>query len=140
MFDFKLVSISGTKFDGQVYEVTLPTKDGQIGVLAEHMPLVSVAVPGMVIVKKNARDTDNDCEYFAINGGAIDVADSSLRVLVDEAEQPDEINAAEVQRALERATKMKAEAKDEISLEHAQSLIDRSEVRLQVASLKRRHK
>ena len=140
MFDFKLVSISGSKFDGQVYEVTLPTMDGHIGVLAEHMPLVSVAVPGMVIVKKNARDSDNDCEYFAINGGAIDVADNVLRVLVDEAELPSEINASEAQKALERAHKMKAEAKDEISLEHAQALIDRSEVRLQVASIKRRHK
>ena len=140
MFDFKLVSISGTKFDGQVYEVTLPTKDGQIGVLAEHMPLVSVAVSGMVIVKKNPRDSDSDCEYFAINGGAIEVADNVLRILVDEAELPDEINAAEEQRALERANKMKAEAKDEISLEHAQALIDRSEVRLQVANLKRHRK
>jgi F-type H+-transporting ATPase subunit epsilon len=140
VFDFKLVSISGKKFDGQVYEVTLPTMDGQIGVLAEHMPLVSVAVPGMVIVKKNARDSDSDCEYFAINGGAIEVADNALRVLVDEADQADEINASEAQKALERANKMKAEAKDEISLEHAQALIDRSEVRLQVANLKRRHK
>jgi hypothetical protein len=34
---------------------------------------------------------------------------------------------------------MKAEATDEISLEHAQDLIDRQAVRLQVAGLKRRH-
>ncbi len=140
MFDFKLVSISGTKFDGQVYEVTLPTMDGQIGVLAEHMPLVSVAVPGVVIIKKNPRDTDSECDYYAINGGAIEVSDNSLRVLVDEAELPDEINAAEAQHALDRAIKMKAESRDEISLEHAQSMIDRSEVRLEVANLKRRHK
>jgi len=34
---------------------------------------------------------------------------------------------------------MKAEAKDQISLEHAQSMVDRQTVRLQVAGLKRRH-
>jgi F-type H+-transporting ATPase subunit epsilon len=138
VFNFKLVSISGTKFDGDVYEVILPTLDGQIGVLAQHMPLVSVATAGVVLVKKNSRDSDNDREIFAINGGAIEVSDNVLRVLVDEAELPDEINAAEAQKALDLATKMKSEAKDEISLEQAQALIDRHEVRLQVAGLKNR--
>jgi F0F1-type ATP synthase epsilon subunit len=59
--------------------------------------------------------------------------------LVDEADHADEINEAEVQKALERAQKMKAEAKDQVSLEHAQQLVDRQAVRLQVAGLKRRH-
>jgi hypothetical protein len=35
---------------------------------------------------------------------------------------------------------MKAEAKDEVSLEHAQQLVDRQAVRLHVANLKRRRK
>jgi hypothetical protein len=35
---------------------------------------------------------------------------------------------------------MKAEAKDEISLDHAQALVDRSSVRLHVAGIKRRHR
>ncbi len=35
--------------------------------------------------------------------------------------------------------KMKAEAKDQVSLEHAQSMIDRQSVRLQVAGIRRRH-
>jgi hypothetical protein len=35
---------------------------------------------------------------------------------------------------------MKAEAKDQVSLEHAQALVDRTRVRLQVAGLKRRHR
>ncbi len=140
MFEFKLVSISGVKFAGSVYQVTLPTADGQIGVLANHMPLVSVAVNGSIIVKKNARDNDSDCEYFAVNGGAIEVLDNTLSVLVDEAEQADEINASEAEKALDRAIQMKNEAKDELSLEKAQALIDRSQVRLEVANIKRRHK
>ena len=35
---------------------------------------------------------------------------------------PMNINEAEAQKALERAQKMKAEAKDQVSLEHAQQL------------------
>jgi F-type H+-transporting ATPase subunit epsilon len=140
VFHFQLVSLSGKKFDEDVYEVILPTLDGEIGVLQDHMPLVSVAKTGAIIVRRNPKDSDAQREFFATNGGAIEVSDNTLRVLVDEADHADEINEAEVQKALERAQKMKAEAKDQVSLEHAQQLVDRQAVRLQVAGLRRHHR
>lgn len=139
MFHFQLVAISGKKFDEDVYEVVLPTLDGEIGVLKDHMPLVSVATTGAIMVRRNPKDADHQREFFATNGGVIEVSDNTLRVLVDEADHADDINEAEVQKALERAQKMKSEAKDQLSLEHAQSLVDRQAVRLQVAGLRRRH-
>ncbi len=139
MFHFQLVSISGKKFDENVHEVILPTRDGRIGVLKDHMPLVSVAKTGVIAVRRQPHDSDLQLEHFAINGGAIEVSHNTLRVLVDEADRAEDINATEAQKALERAQKMKAEAKDQVSLERAQVLIDRQEVRLQVASLHRRH-
>lgn len=139
MFHFQLVAISGKKFDEDVYEVVLPTLDGEIGVLQDHMPLVSVATNGAIMVRRNAKDPDHLREFFATNGGVIEVDHNTLRVLVDEADHAEDINEAEVQKALERAQKMKAEAKDQVSLEHAQQLVDRQAVRLQVAGLRRRH-
>jgi F-type H+-transporting ATPase subunit epsilon len=139
MLHFQLVSISGKKFDEDVYEVVLPTLDGEIGVLQDHMPLVSVATTGLIAVRRNPKDLDAQREYFAISGGAIEVLDNNLRILVDEADSADDINEAEAQKALERAQKMKAEAKDDLSLEHAQAMVDRQAVRLQVAGLKRHH-
>jgi F-type H+-transporting ATPase subunit epsilon len=136
---FQLVSLSGTKFDDNVYEVVLPTLDGEIGVLQDHMPLVSVATSGAIMVRRNPQDADYAREYFAISGGAIEVLDNNLRILVDEADHADDINEAEAEAAMERAKQMYAEAKDQVSLEHAQTLVDRQAVRLQVAGLKRRH-
>lgn len=139
MIHFQLVALTGTKFDGDVYEVVLPTMDGEIGVLQDHMPLVSVAKTGVIMVRKDARDADRDREFFAISGGVIEVSDNKLRVLVDEADRAEDINEAEAEAAMERAQKLKSEATDEVSLEHAQQLVDRHAVRLQVAGLKRRH-
>jgi len=137
---FILTAISGTKYDEDVYEVVLPTMDGRIGVLAHHMPLFSVIVPGIIAIRKKANDSDLAIEYLATYGGAIQVADNVLKVLVDEVNHPDEIDEVEARIAMERAQKMKADAKDQASLEHAQSLIDRQTVRLQVAGLRhRRH-
>lgn len=140
MIRFQLVALSGVKFDEEVYEVVIPTLDGEIGVLTGHMPLVSVAKTGAIAIRKQARDSDAQREFFAMSGGVVEVAEGVLRVLVDEADHADEINEAEAQKALQRAEKMKAEAKDQISLEHAQSMMDRQAVRLHVAGLKRRTK
>ncbi len=138
MIHFQLVALSGTKFDGDAYEITLPTLDGEIGVLTDHMPLVSVATTGVIAVRRDAKDNDAAREFFAISGGVIEISGNTLRVLVDEADNAEDINVAEVEAAMLRAEKMKAEAKDEVSLEHAQQLMDRHAVRLQVASVRRR--
>ncbi len=139
MFHFKLVSQTGVKFDSDVAEVILPTLDGQIGVMTGHMPLVSVVDNGVISVRINPKDNARKLIYFATNGGVIEMENNLLNVLVDEADHEDSINEAEAQAAYEKAQKLKAEAKDEISLEYAQRMIDRQAVRLQVASLKRRH-
>lgn len=139
MIGFQLVSLSGVKYDGEAYEITLPTLEGQIGVLQNHMPLVSVATTGVIIVRHTAREIESAHDYYAISGGVIEVQNNVLRVLVDEADHADDINEAEAEAAMERAKQMKAEATDQVSLEHAQSLVDRHAVRLHVASLRRRH-
>lgn len=138
MIHLQLVTLSGIKFDQDVYEVILPTLDGQIGVLTDHMPLISAATSGIISVRKSPKDPDSALEHYATFGGVIEVANNTLRVLVDEADHGDDINEMEAQEALERAEKMRAEAKDEKSLEHARDLIDRSAVRLQVAKLHHR--
>lgn len=138
MIRFELVTLSGVKYSEDVAEVILPTLDGYIGVLTGHMPLVSVASTGIISVRKQPGDPDDFREYFASQGGVIEVANNTLRVLVDEADNADDISQAEAQAAHDRALKMKAEAKDEISLEKAQALVDRTSVRLQVAGLRRK--
>jgi F-type H+-transporting ATPase subunit epsilon len=139
MIHLQLVTVTGTKFDDDVYEVILPTLEGEIGVLQNHMPLIAAATNGVISIRRNAKDADRDMELFATNGGVIEVEDNTLRVIVDEADHAEDINESEAQAAHERALRMKAEAKDQVSLEHAQAQVDRSAVRLQVASLKRRH-
>jgi|SRR5690606_37675902 len=140
MVTFELVTLSGTKFGGDVYEVLLPTPDGQIAVFPHHMPLVSIASPGIISVRKKADDPDDFMEHYAVSGGVIEVLDNRVRVLVDEADDSDEINEAEAEAAKQEAMRLKREAKDEVSLQHAQSLLDRTTTQLKVAELKRHRK
>jgi len=135
----ELVTLTGLKFQEDVYEVILPTATGTIAVFPKHMPLVSLAVPGVISVRRQRNTPDDELEHFATNGGVIEIGNDMVRVLVDEADRGDEIVEAESRQALERAHKLREQASDKVSLEHAQALVDRHAVRLKVAELRRRH-
>jgi F-type H+-transporting ATPase subunit epsilon len=136
----ELVTLTGVKVDREVYEVMLPTAAGPIAVFPGHEPLVSVAVPGAIAVRFNKSDLDKELDFYAISGGVIEVTQQLVRVLVDEAEYGDDIVEAESKAALERAIKLKEGAKNAVELEKATQLIDRHQVRLNVAGLRRRHR
>lgn len=138
MLHFQIVTLSGVKFDEEVYEIQLPTPDGQIGVFPHHMPLVSLAVPGIITVRRNERDGLNKLEYFATDGGVIEILDDTVRILADEAIHADEIHEETAKQALVAAEEAYKNAKDKVSLDKAQAMIDRQAVRLDVAKYKRR--
>ncbi len=137
MVHLKLVSQTGLKFDDDVYEVVIPTSDGQIAVLNDHMPIVTSIQSGVLSIRRSAKDPDSRLEMFATYGGVVEVKNNQLNILVDEADHADSIDQAEVELAYDKALEMKKNAHDEISLNHAQQLIDRSQIRLQVVNLRK---
>lgn len=140
MIHFELVTLSGKKFGNSVHEVLLPTPGGIIAVFEHHMPLVSIASPGVISIRKKPGDPDDFMETYATNGGVIEIVDNGVRVLVDEADHSDDINEKEVQKAHQEALELRKNAKDQVSLDQAQAMLDRSAVRLKVAELKRRRR
>lgn len=138
----QLITLQGVSVDTDIYELMAPTAAGEIAVFPGHEPLVTLAAPGALAVRYEKNDKDDELEYFAVSGGVIEIAPDSIRVLVDEADRGDEITEAEAKAALDRAQKLKGEAKNQVELEKASQLIDRSMVRLRVAELhhrRRRH-
>jgi F-type H+-transporting ATPase subunit epsilon len=138
MIRFDLVTLSGTKVSEDVFEVVLPTPDGSIAVFQHHMPLISLASPGVISVRRKAGDPDARMEHFATNGGVIEISHNVVRVLVDEADSESDINEQETKKAHVAEKHLRCQEKDDVSLEHAQSLVDRQATRLRVAELRRR--
>ena len=132
--------MNGQLLDEDVYEVILPTVDGEISVFPDHEALVTVAKAGVVTVRYEKGHGPEHLEFFAISGGIIEITGSTVKILVDEAEHGDDIIEAETQAALERSLKMRDEAKDQVEIEKARQLVDRHMVRLKVADLQRRRR
>lgn len=135
----ELITLTGEKLSEEVYEVTLPTRAGEISVFPGHETLTTIATDGVLYVRRKKSDVDAAREVFAINGGVVQVSPVLVRILVDEAEAADELVAHEIEEALSRAKKLRDEAKDAVSISEAEALMNRAAVRLKVANL-RRHK
>lgn len=136
---FKLITLTGTKYSADAYSVQLPTASGEITVMPNHEPLMSVLVPGVIVIRRKAGDSSNALEHYASFGGVVEVQGNEVKVLVDEADHGEDINEAEAERAREAAVRLLKDAKNQVELDRAQSVIDRQAVRLQVAQLRRRH-
>lgn len=138
--NLELITLLGTKLSQEVYEVIIPTLEGEIAVFPGHEPLVAVAVPGIISVRYKKTDPNDVMDYFAISGGVVEVSQTGVRILVDEADHGDDIIEAESKAALERAIEMRDKASSQVELEKAHQLVDRHAVRLKVAELRRRHR
>lgn len=133
-----LVTLTGSKFSGEVYEAQLPTTSGPIAVYPGHQPLVTLMGSGVITIRKQKNDPDSLMDDFATNAGIAEIDGNSIKILVDEADHSDEITQAEAEKALERAKELKRSAKGQVELDKAQAMIDRYAVRLKVAGLRRR--
>lgn len=137
----QLITLQGVSVDTDIYELMAPTAAGEIAVFPGHEPLVTLAAPGALAVRYEKNDSDAELEFFAVSGGVIEISPDAVRILVDEADRGDDITESEAKAALERAQKLKGEAKNQVDIDKASQLIDRSLVRLRVAELhhRRRH-
>lgn len=138
MIHFELITLTGVKLSESVYEVKLPTPQGIIAVYKNHAPLVSIATTGIITVRKKDNTPDDLQDNYAIDSGVIQIENDTVRVLVDEADKDTEVSAKEAEDALKRAKQLRAEAKDQVSLDKAQSLVDRQATRLKIAELRRK--
>lgn len=134
---FQLISAGGIKFDDDAYEILIPTKDGQIAVLEDHMPLLSAGAPGVLSVRKKAGD--REMEHFAVYGGVLAVDGKSARFVTEDVTTAEEVSEAEAREALARAQKLVEAAAGHEALHEARTVLHHHAVRLHLAQLKRRH-
>lgn len=92
-----LVAADREVWSGEATVVNASTVDGEIGVMADHTPVLSVLSPGQVDVR-----TANDGHWVAaIDGGFLSVANNQVRLLCEYAEISHESNFEEAKRLLD---------------------------------------
>src|SRR5450755_3256864 len=92
---FQLVSPERLLVEEQVTEAQIPARDGYIGVLPGHAPLLSELKPGGVLTYT----AGGQQKVVAVYGGFVEVLGDRVRVLADFAEGKEEIDLAAAQAA-----------------------------------------
>src|SRR5712691_1124432 len=77
--------------------VTLPGSEGELGVYARHVPLLTALKPGELRVIKDGRETS-----MAVGEGFIEIKADAVSVLTDMAFQAEKIDIAAEEAAVER--------------------------------------
>jgi F-type H+-transporting ATPase subunit epsilon len=85
-------------FDDAVELLSVVTTAGQLGILANHTPLLTIMKTGPMHIKTNKKTI-----YYAVSGGVLSVQKNQTILLVDAIEQADEIDVARAKEALKRA-------------------------------------
>jgi F-type H+-transporting ATPase subunit epsilon len=129
-FTFRVISPNGTVFNGSARSVTLESRDGEITVLADHMPMVSVLVDGEIRIVTAERDV-----WIAVSGGFLETGGpgSDATVLSDFAAESDSIEVARVEAAKARAEQLLAEKKERGDLAMVERDLQRAILQLKVA-------
>ena len=94
----EIVTPEKIAYSEEADQVTLPTADGEITVLPNHVPLVTKLLPGELIVKKGGQYI-----VLASGGGFAEIDGKKVSVVTDLAQRPEEIDEKEAEAAVERA-------------------------------------
>jgi F-type H+-transporting ATPase subunit epsilon len=99
-FKLEIVTPQAIVFSEQVEMVTLTGIEGQIGVYAEHVPLITQLVPGELIVVQQGRE-----RALAVGEGLVEIGKDHLAIVTDMAVPAEQIDEAKIEEARERAVR-----------------------------------
>ena len=116
----ELVAADRTVWSGQATMVIARTVEGDVGVLKDHAPLLSLLADAVVEI-----DTGDETVVAAVDGGFISVAQNRVSILSERALLADEIDVKAVESELEEA---RASEDDD-----AEDRVRRAEVQLRAA-------
>lgn len=127
---FKIVTPERTVYESEIDQVTLPTQEGEITVLPNHIPLISVLAPGELVAKVGGEEV-----AMAVSGGMVEVRANEITILADTAERAEEIDLRRAEEAREKAEKLKEEKirMDETEYAAVAALMERNLARIRVA-------
>lgn len=115
-----------------VEEAQIPGKEGYLGILPSHAPLISELKIGEVSYRKG-----REVRRLAVTWGFVEVLPEQVTVLAETAERPEEIDVTRAQAAKERAERRLKHPDPDTDIARATVALERALIRLQVASRQR---
>jgi len=127
----EIVTPEAKIFSEDVEMVTLTGIDGEMGILPQHMPLMTQLASGEIIARKGAENI-----FLAVGEGFVQVTREKVSVLTDMAIKADDIDEAKAEEARQKAEARLAQKLSDEEVLSAQATLMHALTQLNV---KRRH-
>ncbi|MEO6295110.1 MAG: F0F1 ATP synthase subunit epsilon [Candidatus Limnocylindria bacterium] len=128
----EIVSPERRVYDDEVDMVIVPGRNGQLGILPRHTPLISSLGVGELRIKKDGAE-----QSLLISGGFVEVRPDKVIVMADLAEHSDEIDEAKAVEARKRAEAELGEVKDPVDIARVRASLQTALMRERIATRRR---
>jgi F-type H+-transporting ATPase subunit epsilon len=130
MLDVEVLTPEGEVYSGEVRQLSTRTEVGEIGVLANHAPLLAALRP----TELRLEVSDSETVRYAQAHGWLQVYGNRARLLVEEVEKPENLDTAKLKDQLSDAEQRLSESeKGSADFSRAQKDRDRAETFLALA-------
>ena len=131
VFQLEIVTAEKMVVKDVAEEMQIPGKNGYLGILPGHAPLITELAIGEVSYKNN-----DHTHHFSVAWGFAEVLPDKVTILAESCERPEEIDLKRAQDAKRRAEGLLASGKTEVDYTRAENALQRAQTRLQVAEEK----
>src|SRR5947209_5352263 len=130
-FQLEIVTPEKKVVETAAEEVQIPGKNGYLGVLPGHAPLITELAVGEITYREQAGE-----QRLAVAWGFAEVLPNKVTILAESAERPSEIDVSRARKAKERAEQRLTSGETSVDVDRALDALHRAETRIEVASEK----
>ena len=127
-FQVHVLAADRTFYEGPCVSLTIPTSDGEQGILAHHSDMIAAVLPGTL----RYQAPDGPIQLAAVSSDMVKIEKNEVLVLVDSVERPEEIDAARARREADEAQEAMLQRKSRQEYQLAQASLARAMNRLRV--------
>jgi F-type H+-transporting ATPase subunit epsilon len=127
-FQLEIVTPEKKVVDTAAVEVQIPGKNGYLGILPGHAPLITELAVGEITYRTGAED-----QRLAVAWGFAEVLPNKVTILAETAERPSEIDVERARKAKERAEERLTSGDPNVDVERSLNALQKAETRLEVA-------
>lgn len=125
LFQVQVICPERVFFDGEADMLELRTTEGDIGVLAGHIPLTAVLAPGVLRIMNGS-----DVKEAALHEGFVEILGDKVTILAEACEWPDEIDMNRANEAKIRAERRMKSSDEKIDSVRAELALRRALLRI----------
>ena len=128
VFQLEIVTPEKKVVETAAEEVQIPGKNGYLGILPGHAPLITELSVGEINYRENGTE-----QKLAVAWGFAEVLPNKVTILAETAEHPSEIDVERARQAKQRAEQRLTSGDASVDVERALDALHRAETRIEIA-------